>query len=124
MHAYIATVRIKAQSIRTLVHADSALHAQLILQYVFGIKSVSIAPRPLRRNEVHGAVIEASASRIKPLLPTKPRTPAQQRIDTLKAAKDRAGDALARERERQRVQRAHAALVRAVAPKKTNVPPT
>jgi hypothetical protein len=34
---------------------------------------------------------------------TKPKTPEQQRIASLKTAKDRAGDALAAERQRQKV---------------------
>jgi hypothetical protein len=42
-----------------------------------------------------------------------PKTPAQQRIDSLKSAKDRAGDALAAERKRQQVAKAQRALVTA-----------
>jgi hypothetical protein len=40
----------------------------------------------------------------------KPKTPEQQRIDSLKSAKDRAGDALAAERKRQQVTKAQRAL--------------
>ncbi len=40
----------------------------------------------------------------------KPKTPEQQRIDSLKSAKDRAGDALAAERQRQKISNAQKAL--------------
>jgi hypothetical protein len=42
-----------------------------------------------------------------------PKTPEQQRILSLKSAKDRAGDALAAERKRQQVQKAQQALATA-----------
>ncbi len=40
----------------------------------------------------------------------KPKTPEQQRIDSLKATKDRAADALAAERQRQKISKAQKAL--------------
>ncbi|OYY17176.1 MAG: hypothetical protein B7Y05_07525 [Polynucleobacter sp. 24-46-87] len=40
----------------------------------------------------------------------KPKTPEQQRIDNLKATKDRAADALAAERQRQQVAKAQKSL--------------
>ncbi len=40
-----------------------------------------------------------------------PKTPEQQRIDSLKSAKDRAGDALAAERKRQQVAKAQQKLM-------------
>ncbi len=42
-----------------------------------------------------------------------PKTPEQQRIDSLKSAKDRAGDALAAERQRQKVSKAQRSLQQA-----------
>lgn len=42
-----------------------------------------------------------------------PKTPEQQRILSLKSAKDRAGDALAAERKRQQVKKAQQALATA-----------
>jgi hypothetical protein len=42
-----------------------------------------------------------------------PKTPEQQRIDSLKSAKDRAGDALAAERKRQQVKKAQQVLATA-----------
>jgi hypothetical protein len=41
---------------------------------------------------------------------TQPKTSEQQRIDSLKATKDRAADALAAERQRQKVAKAQAAF--------------
>ncbi len=40
----------------------------------------------------------------------KPKTPEQQRIDSLQASKDRAADALASERQRQEISNAQKAL--------------
>ncbi len=40
----------------------------------------------------------------------KPKNPEQQRIDSLKATKDRAADALAAERQRQKISNAQKAL--------------
>ena len=45
-----------------------------------------------------------------------PKTPEQQRIDGLKSAKDRAGDALAAERQRQKVSKAQRSLQQARQP--------
>ena len=42
-----------------------------------------------------------------------PKTPEQQRIASLKSAKDRAGDALAAERQRQKVSKAQRSLQKA-----------
>jgi tRNA A22 N-methylase len=42
-----------------------------------------------------------------------PKTPEQQRIDSLKSAKDRAGDALVKERQRQKVTKAQRSLQQA-----------
>jgi len=46
----------------------------------------------------------------------KPKTPEQARIDSLKANKDRAADALAQERQRQKVVKAQQALAAARRP--------
>ena len=40
----------------------------------------------------------------------KPKTPEQQRIESLKATKDRAADALAAERQRQKISKAQKAV--------------
>jgi hypothetical protein len=55
---------------------------------------------------------------------TKPKTPEQQRILSLKVTKDRAADALAAERQRQKINKAQHALAAARKPSSvtTNVP--
>ncbi len=44
---------------------------------------------------------------------TQPKTPEQQRIDSLKATKERAADALAAERQRQKISKAQKAMTAA-----------
>lgn len=102
MKDYIATVRIKGNLVKTVVHAESQIHARLLLQYQYGLDSISASP-----------VLAETL---------KPKTPEQLRIDSLKAAKERAGDALAAERQRQQVAKAQKSLVAAksIAP---NAPP-
>lgn len=90
MKYYIATVRIKGNSIKTTVHAETATHARLLLQYQYGWDCIVIQP----------VLAEA----------TKPPSPEQQRITALKSTKDRAADALTAERKRQQVAHAQQAL--------------
>ena len=97
MKDYIATVRIKGNIVKTVVHAESTTHARLLLQYQYGFDS--IVSSPVLRETI------------------KPKTPEQQRIDTLKATKDRAADALAAERQRQQVAKAQRSLSVARLPK-------
>ena len=99
MKDYIAIVRIKGNIVKTIVHAESATHARLLLQYNYGWDSIVASP--------------AFAETI------QPKTPEQQRIDGLKAAKDRAVDALAAERQRQQVAKAQKSLAAARQPKPT-----
>ena len=104
MKDYIATVRIKGSVIKTVVHAENTTHARLLLQYQYGMDSIITMP--------------VLAETI------KPKTPEQQRIDALKANKDRAADALSAERQRQQVAKAQKAIADARQPKhiKPNVP--
>ena len=44
MRTFIATIRIKGQLVRTTVTADDAIHAKLLLQFLFGINSIAVAP--------------------------------------------------------------------------------
>jgi len=74
MHDYIATIRIKGTTIKTVVHAENPTHARLILQYQYGMDSIVASPVLVETN--------------------KPKTPEQLRLDSLKANKDRAADAL------------------------------
>ncbi|WP_333845395.1 hypothetical protein [Limnohabitans sp.] len=93
MKDYNATVRIKGNIVKTVVHAESTTHARLLLQYQYGWDSIVASP-------VLGETI-------------KPKTPEQQRIDSLKATKDRANDALSAERQRQQVAKAQKSLTAA-----------
>lgn len=93
MKDYIATVRIKGQLVKTIVHAENSIHARLILQYHHGMDCV-----------VSGPVLSET---------TNPKTAEQVRIENLKANKDRATDALAAERQRQKVAKAQQALMAA-----------
>jgi hypothetical protein len=90
MKDYIATVRIKGSQIKTVVHADSLIHARLLLQYQYGWDSIVSSP----------VLAETIA----------PKTPEQLRIDSLKAIKKRAADALAAERQRQQIAKAQKTL--------------
>ena len=93
MKDYIAKVRIKGNVVKTIVHAENSTHARLLLQYQYGWDSIVSSP-------VLGETI-------------KPKTPEQLRIDSLKASKDRAADALSAERQRQQVAKAQKTLVAA-----------
>lgn len=90
MQNYIATIRIKGTHIKTLVHADSQVHARLLLQYLYGCDSIVASP----------VVAET----------TQPKTPEQLRLASLQANKRRAADALAAERQRQKIAKAQQAL--------------
>ena len=93
MQDYIATIRIKGTTIKTVVHAENSTHARLILQYQYGMDSIVTSP----------VLAETS----------KPKTPEQLRLDSLKANKDRAADALTAERQRQKLAKAQQALTAA-----------
>lgn len=93
MKDYIAKVRIKGNVVKTIVHAENTTHARLLLQYQYGWESIITTP-------VLGETI-------------KPKTPEQLRIDSLKATKDRAADALNAERQRQQVAKAQKSLAAA-----------
>lgn len=96
MKTFTALVSAKVGSdsrlIKTQIRADTASEAKWLLQAIYGFHAVSSLP-----TEVH----EMALSELE-----RPNTPEQQRIETLKTAKDRASDALKAEREKQRKQRA------------------
>jgi len=88
MNRYIATVRVQGQLIKTIVFADSQLHARLILQYQFGFDSLT---------SIHIQVNEVSAN--------KSPTPQQQRIVSLQQQAKRSWQAVKQERLRQQQQK-------------------
>ena len=93
MKNYIATVRIKGNTVKIVVHAENTTHARLLLQYQYGWDSIVAHP-------VLGETIT-------------PKTPEQLRLDSLKATKQKASDALTAERQRQQVTRAQKSLAAA-----------
>ena len=101
MKNYIATVRIKGNTVKIVVHAENTTHARLLLQYQYGWDSIVAHP-------VLGEMI-------------KPKTPEQLRLDSLKATKKKASEALTAERERQQVAKAQKSLA-AARQVKPNVP--
>ncbi len=93
MNKYFCTIRVKGMAVRTVVFAQSATHARLMIEYVFGMNSVV----------GHPVLAEA----------TSPATPEQQRLATLRATKERAAVALDAERKRQQAARAQKAMAAA-----------
>jgi hypothetical protein len=44
MNRYIATIRLQDRLARTIVFADSQVHARLLLQYMYGMNSITSSP--------------------------------------------------------------------------------
>jgi hypothetical protein len=106
-HPYLASLRIRGTTLRTLVYAECSLHARLMLEYQFGLGSVIGTPT---RYTGRGAGYTPVSEVIKTIKPIAPLTPEQGRIQALKQRKDSAGKALAAERERQRITKANRRL--------------
>ena len=103
MNKYLANVRVKGQTVKTMVFADSSLHARLILEYQFGIGNVISNPtQTTKANEDYTPLDEV----ISTLKPIKPLSPQQSRIDSLKKQKDVATKNLKAERDRQKIAKA------------------
>lgn len=97
MQTYKASISVQINGSRrvvpTEVRALSPADAKWLLQAVYGFHSVVIGPA-----EVSERVEEAEGR--------YPKTPEEAKIASLKAAKDRANDALKAERDRQKRTRA------------------
>ena len=93
MNTYTAMVAAQvgnsSRLIKTQVRAATAGEAKWLLQAVYGFHAIASFPSQERE------VLTTENS-------TNPVTPEQQRIASLKTAKDRAGDALKSERDRQK----------------------
>lgn len=93
MKTYTALIAAKVGSntkmVKTEIKAASAAEAKWLLQAIYGFHAVSSSPTELRE-----FLAQENLS--------QPQTPEQQRIDSLKATKDRANDALKAERDRQK----------------------
>ena len=107
MNKYVATVRVMGQSVRTMVFADSPLHARLMLEYQFGIGSVIHSPSVCSEADQNYTPLEELVNEVKSI---KPMTPQQARIDSLKRQKDIASKNLKAERDRQKIAKAQLQL--------------
>jgi hypothetical protein len=103
MNKYVATIRVKGTTVRTVVLADSILHARLILEFQFGIGSVLHSPTVAEGATNDCLTLDEVVATIKPI---KPLTPQQTRLDSLKRQKEVATKNLKAERERQKVAKA------------------
>ena len=97
MNKYVASVRVKGQSVKTAVFADCQTHARLLLQYVYGFNNLASTP----------TLVNEAINTIKPL------TPQQSRIDSLKRQKDAVGKQLKAERDRQKIAKAQQQIAKA-----------
>ena len=50
---YLATVRVGGQSVKTVIVADSAAHAGLLLRYQYGPKNVVAGPAKIEEGQRH-----------------------------------------------------------------------
>lgn len=100
MNKYLATVRVKGQSIRTYVFADSSIHARLLIQYQFGMDSLLSTPTKAEGEVVGYKMLDEVVKSYKPL------TPQQARIKSLQTQKDNVSKQLKAERDRQKIQKA------------------
>ena len=102
MNKYLATIRVKGQSMQTMVYADSSFHAKLILEYQFGMGNVVGTPAVSTAKESYTPLEEIIAS----IKPDKPLSPQAARIDSLKKQKAAVSKNLDAERDRQKVAKA------------------
>ena len=103
MNKYLATVRVKGQTVRTMVFAESSLHARLILEYQFGIGNVVNNPTQSTKAEEDFIPLEEVIGFVKPVKASKPMNPQQAKLDSLKKQKEVASNNLKAERDRQKV---------------------
>ena len=103
MNKYVAIVRVSGNYVKTVVFADSAIHAQLLLQYQFGMNCIVNSPTPTSEATGSYKTIDEVLATIKPIKPIKPLTPQQARIDGLKNQKNNISKQLKAERDRQKL---------------------
>jgi len=99
MNKYLASVRVGGTVVKTIVFADSATHARLIIQYQFGMSSIASGPNQTSESVEDYALLDSL------IKPKPPMTPAQTRINGLQQNVERSREQLKAERERQRQQR-------------------
>jgi hypothetical protein len=103
MNKYLATVRISGQLVKTIVFAESTIHARLLLQYKYGMNSIASSPALV--NVVDEGDTALLDSKIPTIKPQPPMSIPQARINTLKQGVARSKEHLNVERERQHKQR-------------------
>ena len=103
MNKYVATIRVKGTTVRTVVFADSNLHARLILEFQFGIGRVVHSPTVAEGATNDCLTLDEVVATIKPI---KPLTPQKTRLDSLKRQKEVATNNLKSERDRQKLAKA------------------
>jgi hypothetical protein len=96
MNKYQAGVRVRGQLVKTVVFADSLVHARLILQYQFGMDSIVSHP---------SAITEVTT--------IKPLNPDQQRIKSMKDRVKQDQAAVKAERARQKIKTGQEQLAKA-----------
>jgi hypothetical protein len=99
--SFIATVKVNGSSIKTLIAADSAAHARLLAQSLYGSSNlVSLSES--------GDDLEEQASG------TKTLTPDQLKIKSLSDKKAQISDQIKQERERQKLAKAQMSMQKAL----------
>lgn len=103
-------MRINGACVKTIVFAENTLHATLILQYQFGMDSITHFPTLTNEDDADGISLEEAKGLIKP---KKPLTPQQARIDSLKKQKDNISNQIKSERNRQKIAKAQQQIFKA-----------
>ena len=99
MNKYLVTVRVGGQLVKTVVFANSTIHARLLLQYKYGMNSVAVSPVRVDEAEDDNTLLDNT------IKPKPPLSPEQARIQGLKNNVERDKQQLQAERDRQRRQR-------------------
>lgn len=100
MNKYLATVRINGNPVRTLVYAESPIHARLLIQYQFGMNSLTGQPIRFEGNDLGYMTLDEVMKANKPL------NPQQARLKSLQTQKDNATNQLKIEKSRQKIAKA------------------
>jgi hypothetical protein len=95
MNKYLTLIRTHGQLVKTVIYADSAIHAKLLGQWQYGFSSVPAMPTKLDESS-----------------PVKPPTPEQARVKSLQDQADRAKQAVKAEKARQKIKQGQFALTR------------
>jgi len=88
MYRYQVSIRIKGLITKTIIFADSEIHARLLAQYQFGVNNLVSQPRKLGISE--SGII-------------KPLTPDQARIKSMKDQVKKSQQAIKAEKARQKI---------------------